>query len=430
MGRRESLAAGVLAACVVVLVYLRGAGRAFSYDASVTVANFVRTPSLLDPFRRQVVYNNHVAFSFLEHVVYTVSGSASERTMRVLPIVCAACCVGIIVGFIAARTGMWAGVIAGALLATNPMFAAMATDVRGYSLLCLCGVVSTVALLKVESSESTLLDAVYVGFLALGLATHLYMLFVIAGHIVFVVSRRETNTMWAIRWMAALVLGGGAYLGIASSLRSTAPGGGFHAEFPRDLAVEFLGHEALAVVVAGLGLGITLWSIRQRREFKALGLFFTAVLVGLWVVVTPPLFPRYFVWAMPAIAVAAALGLHRLGHRNVATAAVVLACVGAFNAGIGAQSTDEIANRSAVPLITAAQARGKQVCGLGSSTEALGPYAHHIPAVYTREALFGCDLVIALDPAQYPDLIAQARGVFSRHARLPAESAGIAFFNG
>src|SRR3954467_6764016 len=82
--RRDSVAAGFLAACVVIGTYLVGAGRAFGYDASVTVANFVRTPSLLDPLRRQVVYNNHVAFSFLEHVIYTVSGSSSERTMRVL----------------------------------------------------------------------------------------------------------------------------------------------------------------------------------------------------------------------------------------------------------------------------------------------------------------------------------------------------------
>ncbi len=88
-------------------------------------------------------------------------------------------------------SGIWVGVVAGALLATNPLFFAMATDVRGYSLLCFCGVASTVALLKVTSQESAVLGSVYVGVVALGLATHLYMLFVIAGHVVFVMSRRD-----------------------------------------------------------------------------------------------------------------------------------------------------------------------------------------------------------------------------------------------
>ena len=408
---------------------MRGAGRAFGYDASVTVANFVRTPSLLDPFRRQVVYNNHVAFSFLEHLIYTFTGSASEQTMRVLPIVCAASCVGVVVSVLTARTGIWVAAIAGALLATNPLFVTIATDVRGYSLLCFCGVASTVALLNLETSESRHLDAIYIGFLGLGLATHLYMLLIVAGHIVYITSRREINTRWAIRWLAGLVLGGGAYLGIASAMRSTAPGGGFHPGFPRDLVVEFLGHSTLAVIVTGTGVGVTLWSIRRRTEFRALGLLYGAVLFVLWVVVTPPLFPRYFVWAIPAVAVAAALGLDRLGRRKLVTATALLACLFAFTTSLNAQTTDEIANRAAAPLIAAARSHGQRVCGLGASTEALGPYARHILAVYTPAALARCDLVIALDPASVSSLVTRAQSHYAHHQRLDAQSPGIAFWN-
>ncbi len=237
------------------------------------------------------------------------------------------------------------------------------------------------------------------------------------------------NTKWVIRWLAVLVFGGAAYLGIASTLHSTAPGVGFHVSFPRDLAVELLGHTALDVVVSGVGVVITLWGIRKRPEFKALGIFFAIAFVGLWTVIAPLLFPRFFVWVIPAVAVCAALGLHRLGHRNVVTAVVIIACLGSFLTGMAGQTTDEIANRSAVPVIAAARAQGQNVCGLGYATEALGPYAQHVPAVFTPAAFADCDVLIALVPTEDPVLISQARSFYTRHRRLSAQTAGIAFWN-
>ena len=174
---------GITAALVTAAAYLPGSGRAFDYDGSVTVAKFVRTESLLDPFRRQVVFNNHPAFSFLEHLVYSVTGSASSWVMRLLPIAAAAACVGLLVGAAGRRWGPRIGLTAGALLATNPVFIGTGREVRGYSLVCLCGLAATVLLLDLERSSSRAKSIGYVAVSTLGLATHLYMALVLLGHV-------------------------------------------------------------------------------------------------------------------------------------------------------------------------------------------------------------------------------------------------------
>ena len=112
---------GIITGLAAFFGYLPGSSRAFDYDGSVTVANFVFTPSLLDPFRRDVVLNNHPFFSFLEHLVYTASGSRSEVLMRMLPITAGAATVGLIVGWTAARFRPTVGLAAGAIRMVNDM---------------------------------------------------------------------------------------------------------------------------------------------------------------------------------------------------------------------------------------------------------------------------------------------------------------------
>ncbi len=60
--------------------------RAFSYDAAVSVKNFIATPSALDAFRKHVVFNNHPLLSFLDHLVFDAADSRAERALRVLPV--------------------------------------------------------------------------------------------------------------------------------------------------------------------------------------------------------------------------------------------------------------------------------------------------------------------------------------------------------
>jgi len=421
---------GIAAGCAVAVAYLPGSDRAFGYDESVTIANFVRTPSLFDPFHRQVVYNNHVAFSFLEHLIYTITGSASERTMRFLPILCGAACVALVVAVLAARTTTWVALTAGALLATNPLFVDVTHEARGYSLLCLCGVASTVTLLSLQRSDSFWRELIYVGLLALGLATHLYMVFVISGQIVFVIARREMNTRWMIRWLAAAIIGGSAYVEVVSTMRSANRGSVFQPAFPRDLVGELLGHAAPTLIITGVGVGLTLWSLRRQRETRALALFFVAVVLGLWLGLAPrDLYPRFFVWVVPAVVLAAAAGLYRLGARRVTTAAVAVACLFSFAVSVDGYASDEVANRAAAGRVAAARSRGERVCGLRESTEALAPYAQHVRFVYAKTDFARCDLLVALEPAQDAQLLRSALAFYRHHRSLDARAPGLLLWN-
>jgi len=119
--------------------YLVGAGRSYGYDESVTVGAFVSTPSLLDPFRRQIVFNNHPLFSFLEHLVWS-AGGRSESWLRVLPALSGAATVGLCARWLARRHGVAAAVCGATVLAANPLFAEASRTVRGYSLVALCAV--------------------------------------------------------------------------------------------------------------------------------------------------------------------------------------------------------------------------------------------------------------------------------------------------
>ena len=81
---------GIGSGLATFVFLLFGVTRAYDLDDSLTVGVFVATPSISDAFTQAYVLNNHVFFSFLEHLVYTSTGSQSEPVMRMLPIVFAA----------------------------------------------------------------------------------------------------------------------------------------------------------------------------------------------------------------------------------------------------------------------------------------------------------------------------------------------------
>jgi len=76
---------GAILGVAAAAAYLVGSGRAFGYDAAVTFANFVATPSLLDAFAVHsqqptiplfgIAGNDHVLVSFLSHLIYSTTGS-------------------------------------------------------------------------------------------------------------------------------------------------------------------------------------------------------------------------------------------------------------------------------------------------------------------------------------------------------------------
>jgi hypothetical protein len=128
---------GFLAGAATFALYMIGAGRPYGFDAAVTMDRFVRH-SPWTAFDRQLVYNNHPLFSFVESLVYDVN--SGEVAMRVLPCLFAAIAAGLM-AWRASRWGIAAAVVAAAVYAFNPVTEPLFRDVRGYSLASLAVVV-------------------------------------------------------------------------------------------------------------------------------------------------------------------------------------------------------------------------------------------------------------------------------------------------
>lgn len=126
------------------VAYLPGLGRSLDFDSAETLGLFIRPGPPWSVFHRQAVFNNHPMFSFLEQVVRVVTGRTDAATMRLLPIAFGALAVGVLTWYASRRHGLVAGLLAGTVLACNPAFVALSRSVRGYSLLTLCAIVSTV----------------------------------------------------------------------------------------------------------------------------------------------------------------------------------------------------------------------------------------------------------------------------------------------
>src|SRR5512132_1904720 len=118
--RTGSRWAGAAAGAATLLLLLVGAGRGYDLDSSLTVGVFVATRSLRDAFTRAFVLNNHVFFSFLDHLVYSATGSQSETTLRLLPIVFTALAVALATGLLSRRFGAVPALAGALVFATNP----------------------------------------------------------------------------------------------------------------------------------------------------------------------------------------------------------------------------------------------------------------------------------------------------------------------
>ena len=143
---------GIFLGAVTAAVYMIGARRSFGYDAAATFANFVATPNLVDAFAvraampsivlKSIASNDHVLFSLISHVIYSVTGLRNEWVYRLVPALAAGGTVGVSAAVLARRFGLLAGVCAGLFIATNPMFVDNSRDVRGYSLAALLALVA------------------------------------------------------------------------------------------------------------------------------------------------------------------------------------------------------------------------------------------------------------------------------------------------
>jgi len=257
---------GAIAALATAACYSIGSSRAFDYDGSVTVVLFIRAP-ISAAIRGQYVFNNHPYFSLLEQFVWRITGSSSESTLRLLPVACAAGAVGIVGFVVSRRWGILAGGSAAAIVATNPVFIQESREVRGYSLMVLCAVVSSCILWSRERLPWH--RSVYVAAMGLGLGTHLFMFVVLAIHVVVVASSHRMSRSWECRWAVATAIGSVPYLFELRELLGRPHPRMFNPNFPLIAARDLLGHQWLTVAITGCLVALALWRYRHSLALAA-----------------------------------------------------------------------------------------------------------------------------------------------------------------
>jgi hypothetical protein len=360
-------ALGLLGGAVTFVAARLGSGRSYEYDEGVTVGYFVDA-RWFEAFRSQRVANNHPLFSFLEQLVWK-AGATSESAMRLLPAVFAATAVGILTYWAYRRWGFLAGVVAGITLLLNPLFLSYSHQVRGYTLLVLAGIVSSLIAIKIVESDdhSYLWEVSYIASAAVGIATHLYMLPILAGHAGLVVARRRLSIAWARGWAAAIALGSMAYVNTLPERRA----GMFQPRLPIDVAEVLLGDTGSRIAAACM-LYLCLAALwHHRRDALAVAVPL-ALLAWVWAVMQPlDLYPRFFVFLSPAVAVAAASTVSRqraaLLPFAVSTAMVI--------SSVTWTPPDSGLKAVAAALSDRSNA-GDQVCAVGS--EALAGYTRRV----------------------------------------------------
>jgi hypothetical protein len=397
-------------------LYLAASGRSYDFDSSETVGAFVATPSLLDPLRRQLGYNNHPLFSLLEHVVYTAGGT-SETALRILPCLFGALAVGVLAGWLGRRWGVLAGLSAGALLAANPLFATEARSVRGYSLLTLCAIVSTLLLVRFFERPSYWTQIGYTVAVAAGVATHLYMVIVVLAQLAVIVVTRRLRLVWPLA--AGVVIGGCIYSGIAAKMvaYSRHQRGHFNGAFPREAARALLGERTLAVALfAALAIvGVVL--LRQPAARVAIAALAVLLLVD-WALLAPrDLYARFLVWLVPGLAVLVAATVRRLPVTVLAAAVIVGLMIDLDEAH---WTTPPLPGRQTAALVRHLMGDGRRVCLLPYTTGALMAYLRHPPPeVKTTAEFTDCDAIVALAIGPRPLLLA-ARANFPYRTEFAA----------
>ncbi len=310
---RAPLAVGTVAAAGTVAFLIPGAGRGYDLDSGLAVHSFIATRSIGDSFTKAFLLTNQVFFSFLDHLVYSASGAHSEAALRLLPISFTAIAIGLLAALLARRYGCVAALAGAAVMATNPLLAVEGSQVRGYSLVILCTIVTTAILLRDDNERlSRRARVAYAVAGAIGVATHLYMLVVLAIHAVVAARSRRRLEQLAIPWFASL-LGLTAYAGVARTMRLTmkVTGRTFQPAFPRDLAVELLGGGVVAaIMLLPVVVSAGWWSRRDRRmQLAAAGV--AGAVSAVWLIAPTYLYPRFWLWLVPVPAVAVAAAISR-----------------------------------------------------------------------------------------------------------------------
>jgi hypothetical protein len=403
--RRLAVLVGGAVTAVVAALYFIGAGRDLNYDGIITSHYVVLTRSLLDPFTAGgISSNNHVAFSFIEHLVYTLTGIGSERALRVVPILAGATACGVLGATVTLHLGGRAGVAAAGVLATNPLFASQAREVRGYSLVTLCVVVASYALIRMRSRDHSLAwQASYVAAMALAVATHYLVAAAVIAHAIVLVAMRSLPVRRVAALAAsALTIGALAYIRLYRSFLQYATTATATNRERADevhtlgrLGRALLGGAWLAVLLLGYLMAVAVW--RHRHRFGLLlGLACAAAAPLALVVRGVPWSPRFFVWLAPVVAVGVA---SEVGRRPRALVAVGIAVLASAASLAPRWREPEHAITPVAMTVDQVATRGGQSCAPPFTRDVLVAYTSRFRTVSQPSEITSCDVLVTVAPA-------------------------------
>ena len=406
MHHRAQAIAGTILGVATVAVYLVGSNRSFGYDAAATFANFVATPSIWDAFAirnvlptvplKSVASNDHVLLSLISHLIYSTTGSRSEIVYRLVPALAAGGTVGVTTAALAQRFGLLAGAAAGLFIATDPLFVDNSRDLRGYSLAALTCVVATVILAGRWTRWRLIAYALLMG---LAVAAQLFAGVALLMHVAWIASRRSWPQLGQVApaWVAAAVIGlaANANIQVMELLQHGYPASVFYPTFPRDLVLFLLG--APVLVPVGLWLataGLGLWALRARPWLWA-GLGVVALVVAaLWLGLQPAyLYPRFFIFLVPACALLMAAAIARW---KVLAPVVAAGALWAAISQVSGYVEDPLALPQAAAAIERIHAAGHRACVVHIDEQVLAAYTTEFSVVSTPDQLADCDAVVVV----------------------------------
>jgi hypothetical protein len=400
---RRATLTGLIAGLGTFAFLLLGINRSYDLDESLTVGLFVATPDLGDAFTEAYVLNNHVLLSFLDHLVYTVTGSHGEPAMRTLPVLFAAGAVGLLAFLLARRLGVLAAAAGALVLATNPTFADVGSQVRGYSLVVLLTIATTTLLLEALADGDATVErrVTYAILAALGVATHLYMLVVVGVHVVLATTRRKVWQAWVPAWLAA-ALGLAAYMFLWRDMRATAEAVGrrFRGGFPVDLGGALLGGSIVAAVLLLVVVGPVVWRARRAAIVRLGALGIAGAVIAVWLVAPFDLYPRFFLWLAPLPAVGVAIAV---ASRRAVALVVVPIVVAQLWVAWPRLTEDPYASRTARDVFARVTATGERPCALDAFTSIrLTAYTTRFEVPTEQPGLELCAVVVMLGAAEEP----------------------------
>ncbi len=437
---------GIVLGAATTAAYLIGSGRSFGYDAAATFANFVATPNLVDAFAvhaalpsillKSIASNDHVFLSLISHAIYSLTGSRSEAIYRLVPALAAGGTVGVSAAVLSRRFGLIAGACAGLFIATDPLFVDNSRDLRGYSLAALLTLLSTVVLVRPLSPQGRGLGRgaslatwtrgrllAYAILLGLAIATHVFAIVVLLGHVVWIAMRRSRPELIRIApaWIAAFVIGAAANANIEvmEFVQHGFPPSLFDPTFPRDLVLFLVGAPVLLPVGLWLSTaGLGLWAARREPWVWASIAVVAAVVGILWLVLQPAyLYPRFFIFLVPGVAYLMAAAIQRW---KVLAPVVLAGAVAAIVAQAPDYTQDPLALPQAAEAADRAQAGGGTACVIHADEQVLAAYSRRFTVVSTAEELDRCTLVVVVSWNVDLTLRDLAAKEFPRRTALPA----------